>query len=116
MDLRPCALPLRGLFLVLLVAVFLFPLAPVLSQPEDSFRAARLKMVETELAREGITHPGVLDAMRQVPRHLFVDEPLQGKAYSDQALSIGHKQTISPPFIVAYMTQTIDPKPSDRVL
>jgi protein-L-isoaspartate(D-aspartate) O-methyltransferase len=73
-------------------------------------------MVETELAREGITNPAVLDAMRQVPRHLFVDPDMRGKAYTDQALPIGHKQTISPPFIVAYMTQTIDPKPSDRVL
>lgn len=86
------------------------------AQTDEEFRAARLRMVDNELAREGITHPGVLDAMRQVPRHRFVDEGLQGRAYTDQALSIGHKQTISPPFIVAYMTQMIDPKPTDRVL
>src|SRR5262249_14529648 len=73
-------------------------------------------MVEVDLAREGITNKAVLDALREVPRHAFVDPLDHHRAYIDQALPIGHKQTISPPFIVAYMTQAIDPQPGDRVL
>lgn len=83
---------------------------------DDPYRAARLRMVDHELAREGITNPAVLDAMRSTPRHRFVEPAEQARAYSDQALPIGHKQTISPPFIVAYMTQCVDPKQTDRVL
>jgi protein-L-isoaspartate(D-aspartate) O-methyltransferase len=101
------------------VALGLFGLALVLAaraQDDDSFRAARLRMVEVDIAREGVTNPAVLNAMREVPRHRFVEPFSQGKAYFDQSLPIGHKQTISPPFIVAYMTQSIDPQPTDRVL
>jgi protein-L-isoaspartate(D-aspartate) O-methyltransferase len=58
----------------------------------------------------------VLDAMRTVPRHEFVPAPLKSKAYTDAAWSIGYKQTISPPFVVAYMTETLDPQPGDKVL
>lgn len=85
-------------------------------QERDPYRAARLKMVEEEIAAEGITNKAVLNALRQVPRHQFVSQQLRPKAYLDQSLSIGYKQTISPPFIVAYMTETIDPQPTDRVL
>jgi len=63
-----------------------------------------------------VTDPRVLDAMREVPRHLFVPKRLVAKAYDDAELSIGKGQTISPPFIVAYMTQTMEPKPGDKVL
>jgi len=82
----------------------------------DPFRPARLQMVEADLATEGINSPRVLDALRTVPRHLFVRPGLRNLAYYDQALDIGFKQTISPPFIVAYMTQVLDPQPEDRVL
>lgn len=84
-------------------------------EPEE-YRTARLRMVERELAREGITHRAVLDAMRQVPRHVFVDPEHRARAYEDRALPIGRKQTISPPYIVAYMTQALDPQPTERVL
>ncbi|MFO1021336.1 MAG: protein-L-isoaspartate(D-aspartate) O-methyltransferase [Planctomycetales bacterium] len=77
---------------------------------------ARHEMVRQVIAREGIENPAVLQAMRTVPRHFFVPSNLVRMAYFDQALPIGFKQTISPPFIVAYMTQTLDPKPTDRVL
>ncbi len=86
------------------------------AQEKDAYRTARLKMVEEEIAGQGITNKAVLNAMRQVPRHQFVTTQQRPKAYFDQALPIGHKQTISPPFIVAYMTEIIDPQPSDRVL
>lgn len=82
----------------------------------DGFRAEREKMVATYIEREGVTNPRVLDSMRQVPRHEFVTGSLKGQAYLDAGLAIGHKQTISPPFIVAYMTESIDPQPEDRVL
>ncbi len=88
----------------------------VFSQKNDPRRTERLKMVEQCIKREGIKNPRVLDAMRQVPRHEYVDEKERKHAYVDCALPIGHKQTISPPFVVAYMTETIDPQPDDRIL
>jgi protein-L-isoaspartate(D-aspartate) O-methyltransferase len=63
-----------------------------------------------------INDPRVLDAMRQIPRHLFVPKHLVRKAYEDAELSIGKGQTISPPFIVAYMIQTMELKAGDKVL
>jgi protein-L-isoaspartate(D-aspartate) O-methyltransferase len=73
-------------------------------------------MVREVVAREGVTSEAVLDSMRAVPRHLFVPGNVRQLAYFDQAIAIGHKQTISPPFIVAYMTQVLDPQPTDSVL
>lgn len=89
---------------------------PLLAQSSDKFRDARQRMVRECIEREGIKDPRVLDAMRTVPRHEFV-KPAQVKdAYHDTALPIGNQQTISPPFVVAYMTETIEPKETDRVL
>jgi protein-L-isoaspartate(D-aspartate) O-methyltransferase len=85
-------------------------------QTPDKFREARQRMVKECIEREGIKDPRVLDAMRTVPRHEFVRTGLQKEAYHDTALPIGNQQTISPPFVVAYMTETIEPKESDRVL
>jgi protein-L-isoaspartate(D-aspartate) O-methyltransferase len=89
---------------------------PPATQEADTYRAARLKMVEENIEREGITNPAVLQAMRKVPRHLFVSPENRSKAYFDQALPIGHKQTITPPYLVAYMTDLLAPQPTDRVL
>ncbi len=86
------------------------------AQKADPFRDVRNKMVADYIEREGIINPLVLASMRQVPRHEFVLPAYVKDAYVDSALPIGSKQTISPPFIVAYMTQTIDPQPQDRVL
>lgn len=73
------------------------------------------------LADHGISNPQILDRVRSVPRHLFVDEALQSRAYEDSALPIGHGQTISQPYIVALMTQAllddVDPsRPLGKVL
>lgn len=68
---------------------------------------ARAQMVKKQLAARSITDPRVLKAMSEIPRHLFVDEDLQDVAYRDSPLSIGHGQTISQPYIVAYMTQSL---------
>src|SRR5437867_2255485 len=77
---------------------------------------ARLKMVEEQLVPRGITDSRVLEAMRKVPRHLFLEEALADRAYDDSALPIGEKQTISQPYIVALMTQALALRETDRVL
>jgi protein-L-isoaspartate(D-aspartate) O-methyltransferase len=74
------------------------------------------EMVDKEVAAAGVTNDRVLRAMRDTPRHEFVPQAQRQYAYFDMALPIGDAQTISPPFIVAYMTQEIDPQPTDRVL
>ena len=82
----------------------------------DKYAALREKMVKEEIIREGITNRAVIQAMVRVPRHEFVPSKYHRQAYVDKAIAIGHKQTISPPFIVAYMTESLDVKPTDRVL
>lgn len=84
----------------------------------DAAAEIRRRMVREQLAHpaRGIVHPGVLKAMTKVPRHAFVPPALRAMAYEDRPLPIGHGQTISQPFIVALMTQTLDPQPDDRVL
>jgi protein-L-isoaspartate(D-aspartate) O-methyltransferase len=81
-----------------------------------NFATARRRMVERHIQGRGITDPLVIEAMSQVPRHLFVEEALQGQAYSDYPLPIGEKQTISQPFIVALMTQSLQLKGGEKVL
>lgn len=78
--------------------------------------ALREQMVRRQIERRGVRHQAVLQAMREVPRHLFVPEALRRSAYEDHPLPIGHGQTISQPYIVAAMTEMLDPKPADRVL
>jgi len=73
-------------------------------------------MVERQLVPRDITDPRVLAAMGSLPRHLFVEEALQSQAYTDNALPIGSRQTISQPYIVAAMTQLLKVGPEDRVL
>jgi len=82
----------------------------------DNFSELREQMVAEEVEAAGITHPQVLEAMRSTPRHEFVLNGFRHQAYFDAALPIGNQQTISPPFVVAYMTQELDPQPTDRVL
>ncbi len=80
------------------------------------YERLRHQMVKKQLEARGITDPRVLAAMRQVPRHRFVSEALMDQAYSDFPLPIGEQQTISQPFMVAEMTQALQPGPDDRVL
>jgi protein-L-isoaspartate(D-aspartate) O-methyltransferase len=70
----------------------------------------------TRLREQGITDERVLEAIGAVPRHIFIDEAMAHRAYEDTALPIGHGQTISQPFIVALMTQTLLNEPRERVL
>ncbi len=80
------------------------------------FQKARERMVKEQLIPRGIKDPRVLEAMRKVPRHLFVDEALQDQAYSDRPLLIGEKQTISQPYMVALMTEALELKGDEKVL
>lgn len=85
-------------------------------KPGSEFDLARLHMVEREIAGAGVKNPRVLEAMRTTPRHEFMPIAERPSAYLDMALPIGEGQTISPPFIVAYMTEQLDPQPTDKVL
>ena len=97
--------------------------SPTMAQPTpeptetgDDFSLARSRMVDDQIAPRGIENQAILEAMDKVPRHEFVPEDLRHLAYNDHPLPIGYGQTISQPFIVALMTQTIDPKPGMRIL
>ena len=84
--------------------------------PFDPFLRPRLNMVRDQLRPRRISDPRVLDAMAAVPRELFMPPALRELAYSDQAVAIGEGQTISQPFIVAYMTEQLAIEPHHRVL
>jgi len=83
---------------------------------EDKYAAARHNMVKTQLIPRGIADPRVLAVMRKVPRHRFVPSHLWDQAYNDYPLPIGEDQTISQPYIVALMTEILEPREADKVL
>jgi protein-L-isoaspartate(D-aspartate) O-methyltransferase len=100
------------------VLMFLFfqRLSPHKSQPtEEDYEKARARLVE-HLRKQGIKDEAVLKAMLKVPRHLFVPEEHRHLSYEDMALPIGEGQTISQPYVVAFMTQALELKPTDKVL
>jgi len=80
------------------------------------FAAERERMVKEQVAMRGVTDERVLRAMRKVPREQFVPEQIRGQSYSDGPLPIGYDQTISQPFVVAFMTEKLGLRPTDRVL
>ncbi len=80
------------------------------------YDAERKIMVEEQLVGRGIRDRRVLDAMGKVPRHLFVEEALRSRAYGDYPLPIGEKQTISQPYMVALMTESLELKGNEKVL
>jgi protein-L-isoaspartate(D-aspartate) O-methyltransferase len=83
---------------------------------EDVYQSGREAMVRTQIEERGIKDRATLHAMRTVPRHLFVPLHLAGSAYEDRPLPIGYGQTISQPYIVAYMTELIRPQAGHKVL
>ena len=83
---------------------------------ERDFELSRKKMVDDQLKPRKIKSEPILDAMRNVPRHLFVPENLRSYAYDDSPLPIGLGQTISQPYIVAYMTELLEPVPGMKIL
>lgn len=82
----------------------------------DEFAAVRERLVRERIMTAGVSNERVLDAIRNTPRHEFIPRALWDRAYFDMALPIGDAQTISSPFIVAAMTEYIDPQPEDKVL
>lgn len=82
----------------------------------DDFERDRRRMVDSQIRARGVRDERVLDAMGKIPRHLFVPESLRALAYADEPLPIGEGQTISQPYIVAYMTEALELGGDERVL
>lgn len=85
-------------------------------QTAEEFKIQRYQMVSNQLAARGISGSKVLEAFRKVARHEFVPYEYRRFSYADQPLPIGEGQTISQPYIVAYMTEILDIRPGDKVL
>jgi protein-L-isoaspartate(D-aspartate) O-methyltransferase len=90
--------------------------AEPVSASADEYQQARERLVHEEIEARGVRDARVLAAMRKVPRHLFVPPDQQKNAYVDSPLFIGYSQTISEPYVVAFMTEALELKPHDRVL
>jgi len=84
--------------------------------PTANTTEQRARMVERQIEARGISDPATLAAMRAVPRHEFLPMRLREEAYGDYPLPIGHGQTISQPYIVAFMTEAIRPQPGEKIL
>ncbi|OGW78681.1 MAG: protein-L-isoaspartate O-methyltransferase, partial [Omnitrophica bacterium GWA2_52_8] len=108
-------------FLIFAAGTFLIyenPAAPAAGHApqETDFAMMRERMIEEQLRKRGISDPRVLEAIDSVLRHEFVPPHLQHRAYDDNPLPIDKGQTISQPYIVAYMTEALQLKPGDKVL
>jgi protein-L-isoaspartate(D-aspartate) O-methyltransferase len=86
------------------------------SPADDPYLSKRRTMVRAQIEARGVRDARVLEAMRRVPRHIFVPPAYRDEAYEDHPLPIGEGQTISQPYVVAVMTELLEPKPTDRVL
>lgn len=109
---------LIGCFILFVVSLSLFlarDYSPTNGEA-DTYIKARHQMVETQMKRRGILNPEVLRIMGKVPRHEFVPLLYRWQSYNDHPLPIGKGQTISQPYIVALMTELLDPEPTDRIL
>ena len=115
------SLPITVSFWIVFVTGTVFPICPghpgrAASRDEDPFAAKRAAMVKEQVAARGVREPAVIDALRTVPRHLFIPPELRGEAYEDFPLPIGEGQTISQPYVVAVMTQSLALGKGDNVL
>ena len=107
----------RSFYGTLVVATLVCGVSEALAQRSSrDWEAERRRMVAEQLGARDIRSGRVLNAMRRVPRHLFVPEAQRAEAYRDSPLPIGYEQTISQPYIVAFMTQALDVNPDHRVL
>lgn len=88
----------------------------VISEVDRTFEIAARRMIQEQIVGRGITDAKVIETMAQVPRHAFVDEALKSQAYIDAPLNIGEGQTISQPYIVALMTQTLKLTGKEKIL
>lgn len=101
-------------FFILLLSFFLVPRS--VHAETGRYDQARIRMVGSQIAARGISDPNVINAMKDVPRHLFVPKSLRSKAYTDRPLPIGEGQTISQPYIVALMTEKLGLTGRENVL
>ena len=118
---NPFPLTLLGLFALACTLVsgcngLSEPPASASDGPATSYEAERKAMVRLQIRARGVRDPRVLEAMETIPRHLFVPETLIHQAYKDYPLLIGAGQTISQPYIVAFMSELLDLKPHHKVL
>jgi protein-L-isoaspartate(D-aspartate) O-methyltransferase len=95
---------------------FFISFSLLVSFQTDKYQSLRLGMVNDQIVKRGIRNPLTIKAMEKVPRHLFVPTEYMDRAYEDNPLPIGHDQTISQPFIVAYMTEIAKPAKWKKVL
>jgi len=100
--------------ILIIISILFFALNCV--PQNDKYSYTREQMVKEQIENRGIKNQSTLDAMKKVPRHKFVTLDMIDRAYNDGPLPIGYGQTISQPYIVAYMTEAIDPKPGQKVL
>lgn len=99
------------------ILLILFLLLPINIVPqEDKFAELRETMVEKQIISRGITEKGIIEAMRTIPRNLFVPDNMVEVAYADSPLPIGFNQTISQPYIVALMTELANPSKKKKAL
>jgi protein-L-isoaspartate(D-aspartate) O-methyltransferase len=91
-------------------------IAGCIAPQADKYEIRRISMVENQIRNRGVRDPEVLKAMKKVPRHLFVPEEYLDEAYNDYPLPIGYGQTISQPYIVAYMTEAVRPSVKKKAL
>lgn len=103
---------MKNLVFILLTFLY-FTISPT---EQDKYQKERQQMVADQIAARGINNKNTLKAMRKVQRHKLVPQEQVEHAYEDRPLPIGHGQTISQPFIVAYMTEIIHPRPGMKVL
>ncbi|HYA48712.1 MAG TPA: rRNA adenine N-6-methyltransferase family protein, partial [Burkholderiales bacterium] len=113
---RGAGLPTAVTLLLAAALVLAAGQASGVSQDKDRSAAERKAMVEVQVVSRGVRDPDVLKALRSVPRHLFVPPEVRDEAYGDYPLPIGEGQTISQPYIVALMTESLELKKGDKVL
>jgi len=99
-----------------LLALALFAAVCLPASARADFSDDRNRMVDEEIVAAGVKDPRVIQSMRDTPRHEFMPLAMRKNAYYDMAVAIGYKQTISPPFVVAYMTEQLEPQPTEKVL
>ena len=117
---RPASILFNSLFIFIVIAVLSIHSgglpAYAAKFTDDDFRKQRLSMVQDQIVERGVKDRSVIEAMMAVPRHKFVSENYQSRAYDDSPLPIGYGQTISQPYIVAYMTEVLNLNKNSRVL
>ena len=117
---RPTSILFSSLFIFIVIAVLSIHSAGARAHAakftDDDFQKQRLSMVQDQIVERGVKDRSVIEAMMAVPRHKFVSENYQSRAYDDSPLPIGYGQTISQPYIVAYMTEILNLNKNSRVL